>query len=60
MARKQKEIHIRVRFEGERDASEVFMGLLADKIKRTKMKDKLAKMKDIDYNEREFSNLKSA
>ena len=36
------------------------MGLLADKIRHTKTKDNLAKTTDIDYNEHEFSNLKSA
>ena len=52
MAKKKKEIHVRVRFEGEREAS--------DKIRHTKTKDNLAKTTDIDYNEHEFSNLKSA
>lgn len=60
MAKKKKEIHVRVRFEGEREASDVFMGLLTDKIRHTKTKDNLAKTTDIDYNEHEFSNLKSA
>ena len=43
MAKKKKEIHVRVRFEGEREASDVFMRLLADKIRHTKTKDNLAK-----------------
>ena len=28
MAKKKKEIHVRVRFEGEREASDVFMALI--------------------------------
>ena len=34
--------------------------VIAQKIKDTKRKDYLAKMTDEDYNEHEFSNLKSA
>jgi hypothetical protein len=60
MAKKQKIINIRVCFAGDRDASDVFAEVIAGKIRHTKTKDKLAKTTDIDYNEHEFSNLKSA
>ena len=60
MAVKKKIINIRVYFDGDQDAKEVFAEVIAQKIKDTKRKDYLAKMTDKDYNEHEFSNLKSA
>ena len=41
-------------------AKEVFAEVIAQKIRDTKTKDKLAIMKDKQYNDYEFSNLKSA
>ena len=55
-----KIINIKVFFDGDQDASQVFAEVIAQKIKDTKRKDYLAKMTDRDYNEHEFSNLKSA
>lgn len=60
MATKNKIVNIKVFFDGNRDASQVFAEVIAQKIKDTKKKDYLAKMTDMDYNEHEFSNLKSA
>ena len=60
MAAKNKIVNIKVFFDGDQDASQVFAEVIAQKIKDTKRKDYLAKMTDRDYNEHEFSNLKSA
>lgn len=60
MAVKKKIINIRVYFDGDQDAKEVFAEVIAQKIRDTKTKDKLAIMKDKQYNDYEFSNLKSA
>ena len=62
MATKNKIINIKMFFDGDQDASQVFAEVIAQKkkIKDTKRKDYLAKMTDRDYNEHEFSNLKSA
>ena len=56
----KKIINIRVYFDGDQDAKEVFAKVIAQKIRDTKTKDKLAIMKDKQYNDYEFSNLKSA
>ena len=60
MAAKKKIINIKVYFDGDQDAKEVFAEVIAQKIRDTKTKDKLAIMKDRQYNDYEFSNLKSA
>ena len=60
MAAKKKIINIRVYFDGAKDAKEVFAEVIAQKIRNTKTKDKLAITKDEQYNDYEFSNLKSA
>ena len=60
MAAKNKIVNTKVFFDGDQDASQVFAEVIAQKIKDTKRKDYLAKMTDRDYNEHEFSNLKSA
>lgn len=60
MAKKKKIIGIRICFDGDRDAADVFAEVIAGKIKRTKMQEKLANISDADYNEDAFSNLKSA
>ena len=60
MAAKKKIINIRVYFDGDQDAKEVFAEVIAQKIRDTKTKDKLSIMKDRQYNDYEFSNLKSA
>ena len=46
MAAKKKIINIRVYFDGDQDAKEVFAEVIAQKIRDTKTKDKLAIMKD--------------
>lgn len=50
MAAKKKIINIRVYFDGDQDAKEVFAEVIAQKIRNTKTKDKLAIMKDKQYN----------
>ena len=60
MAAKNKIVNIKVFFDGDQDAKEVFAEVIAQKIRDTKTKDKLAIMKDEQYNDYEFSNLKSA
>ena len=60
MAAKKKIINLQVYFDGDQDAKEVFAEVIAQKIRDTKTKDKLAIMKDKQYNDYEFSNLKSA
>ena len=56
----QKKKGRKVYFDGNQDAKEVFAEVIAQKIRDTKTKDKLAIMKDKQYNDYEFSNLKSA
>ena len=51
MAVKNKIVNIKVFFDGDQDASQVFAEVIAQKIKDTKRKDYLAKMTDRDYNE---------
>ena len=46
MAAKKKIINIRVYFDGDQDAKEVFAEVIAQKIRDTKTKDKLAIMID--------------
>ena len=60
MVAKKKTINIQIYFDGDQDAKEVFAEVIAQKIRDTKTKDKLAIMKDKQYNDYEFSNLKSA
>ena len=59
MAVKKKIINIRVYFDGDQDAKEVFAEVIAQKIRDTKTKDKLAIMKDKQYNDYEFSEFTS-
>ena len=60
MVAKKKTINIQIYFDGDQDAKEVFAEVIAQKIRDTKTKDKLAQMKDKQYNDYELSNLKSA
>ena len=53
MAAKKKIINIKVYFDGDQDAKEVFAEVIAQKIRDTKVKDKLAIMKDKQYNDYE-------
>ena len=46
MAAMKKIINIKVYFDGDQDAKEVFAEVIAQKIRDTKTKDKLAIMKD--------------
>ena len=57
---RRRKLSISVYFDGDQDAKEVFAEVIAQKIRDTKTKDKLAIMKDKQYNDYEFSNLKSA
>ena len=60
MAVKKKIINIRVYFDGDQDAKEVFAEVIAQKIRDTKTKEKLAVVEDKQYNYYDFSDLKSA
>jgi predicted RNA-binding protein with PIN domain len=60
MAKKEKIINLRVCFDGDREASEVFAEVIAAKIRNTETKDNLAVTTDSEYNNTVFSNLKSA
>ena len=60
MAAKKKISNIKGYFNGNQYAKEVFAAVIAQKIRDTKTKDKLAIMKDKQYNDYELSNLKSA
>ena len=50
MAAKKKIINIRVYFDGDQDAKEVFAEVIAQKIRDTKTKDKLADRKSTRLN----------
>ena len=51
MAKNKKEIHVTTVFDGELDATDVFVSLISQKYGKTNTKEYLAKKKDIGYNE---------
>ena len=53
MAKNKTEIHVTTVFDGELDATDVFVSLIAQKHTRKIDKEYLAKKKDIGYNEDE-------
>ena len=53
MAKNKTEIHVTTVFDGELDATDVFVSLISQKYGKTNAKEYLAKKKDIGYNEDE-------
>ena len=50
MAKSKTEIHVTTVFDGELDATDVFVSLIAQKYRQKKRKEYLAKSQDIEYN----------
>ena len=50
MAKTKTEIHVTTVFDGELDATDVFVSLIAQKHSRKKGKENLVKSQDLDYN----------
>ena len=50
MAKSKTEIHVTTVFDGELDATDVFVSLIAQKYSQKKDKEYLAKSQDIGYN----------
>ena len=53
MAKNKTEIHVTSVFDGELDATEVFVSLIAQKQKESNTKDYLAKRRETEYNKDE-------
>ena len=53
MAKNKTEIHVTTVFDGELDATDVFVSLISQKYSKTNTKEYLAKKKDMKYNEDE-------
>ena len=53
MAKNKTEIHVTTVFDGELDATDVFVSLISQKYRKTNTKEYLAKKKDLKYNEDE-------
>ena len=53
MAKNKTEIHVTTVFDGELDATDVFVSLISQKYGKTNAKEYLAKKKDMKYNEDE-------
>ncbi len=53
MAKNKTEIHVTTVFDGELDATDVFVSLISQKYGKTNIKEYLAKKKDMEYNEDE-------
>ena len=51
MAKNKTEIHVTTVFDGELDATDVFVSLISQKYGKTNTKEYLAKKKDMKYNE---------
>ena len=58
MAKRKNEIAVTTYFDGKLDATDVFVGLIAEHSKNTKNKAKeiLAKTQELDYNEIAFQD----
>ena len=52
MAKNKTEIHVTTVFDGELDATDVFVSLISQKYGKINTKEYLAKKKDMGYNER--------
>ena len=50
MYKRQTEIHVTTVFDGELDATDVFVSLISQKYGKTNTKEYLAKKKDMEYN----------
>ena len=50
MAKNRTEIHVTTVFDGELDATDVFVSLIAQKYGQKKEKERLAKTQDLQYN----------
>ena len=57
MAKNKTEIHVTTVFDGELDATDVFVSLISQKYGKTNSKEYLAKKKDLKYNEDEVQKL---
>ena len=55
MAKRKNEIAVTTFFDGKQDATEVFVGLIAEHTKN-KVKEKLAKTQELGYNESAFQD----
>ena len=53
MAKNKTDIYVTTVFDGELDATDVFVSLISQKYGKTNTKEYLAKKKDIGYNEDE-------
>ena len=53
MAKNKTEIHVTTVFDGELDATDVFVSLISQKYGKTNTKEYLAKKKELKYNEDE-------
>ena len=53
MAKNKTEIHVTTVFDGELDATDVFVSLISQKYGKTNTKEYLAKKRDMKYNEDE-------
>ena len=54
MAKNRTEIHVTTVFDGELDATDVFVSLIAQKHNRKMDKEYLAKSQEIRYNKRQY------
>ena len=57
MAKNKTEIHVTTVFDGELDATDVFVSLISQKYGKTNTKEYLAKKKDLKYNEDEGTTM---
>ena len=53
MAKSKTEIHVTTVFDGELDATDVFVSLIAQKYSQSNVKEYLAKKQDLGYNKDE-------
>ena len=56
MAKTKTEIHVTTVFDGELDATDVFVSLIAQKYGQNTSKENLAKTQDLEYNKDEVQN----
>ena len=54
MAKSKTEIHVTTVFDGELDATDVFVSLIAQKYSQRNNKEYLAKTQDLEYNKDKF------
>ena len=56
MAKSKTEIHVTTVFDGELDATDVFVSLIAQKYSQRNNKEYLAKKQDLEYNKDKVRN----